>query len=183
MFIVALDPGHGGPDPGAVGNDITEAEYVFDFAEMLGARINTYQWMVRAELTRKRDEDPTLSMRATKAENSNLFLCLHIDSNPAIRGLRTYYLQNDAKSLEFCKNVIATYPRHLKDFRSAPIETEPQGWKSRAHNVLKHNESVPVKALIEMFVLTDVIDSELAKKQSIKEQICLSLMLSIATLL
>jgi|CXWL01.1.fsa_nt_gi N-acetylmuramoyl-L-alanine amidase len=84
MIIVAIDPGHGGKDPGAVGYKGThEKDITLAIARKLKARINKEPNM-RAVLTRKGDYYLSLPQRRINArrENADLFVSIHADANP-----------------------------------------------------------------------------------------------------
>lgn len=84
MIIVAIDPGHGGKDPGAVGYKGThEKDITLAIARKLKARINKEPNM-RAVLTRKGDYYISLPQRRINArrENADLFVSIHADANP-----------------------------------------------------------------------------------------------------
>ena len=82
LVIVALDPGHGGEDPGAVGPGGTrEKDVVLQIALRLRDRINR-QPNMRAYLTRDADFFVPLHVRVQKARSvkADLFISLHADA-------------------------------------------------------------------------------------------------------
>ena len=82
LVIVALDPGHGGEDPGAIGPGGTrEKDVVLQIAHRLRDRINQ-QPNMRAYLTRDADFFVPLHVRVQKARsvNADLFISLHADA-------------------------------------------------------------------------------------------------------
>ena len=82
LIIVALDPGHGGEDPGAIGPGGTrEKDVVLQIALRLAARINQ-QPNMRAYLTRDADFFVPLHMRVQKARKvqADLFISIHADA-------------------------------------------------------------------------------------------------------
>jgi len=82
LVIVALDPGHGGEDPGAVGPGGTrEKDVVLQIAHRLRDRINQ-QPNMRAYLTRDADFFVPLHIRVQKARRvqADLFISLHADA-------------------------------------------------------------------------------------------------------
>lgn len=86
MIIVALDPGHGGEDPGAVGpNGTREKEVVLQIAHRLRDRINASTVNgnpMRAYLTRDADFFVPLHVRVQKARRvqADLFVSIHADA-------------------------------------------------------------------------------------------------------
>ena len=69
LIIVALDPGHGGEDPGAIGPGGTrEKDVVLQIAHRLRDRINQQPATMRAFLTRDADFFVPLHVRVQKAQ-------------------------------------------------------------------------------------------------------------------
>ena len=82
LVIVALDPGHGGEDPGAIGPGGTrEKDVVLQIALRLRDRINL-QPNMRAYLTRDADFFVPLHIRVQKARRvqADLFISIHADA-------------------------------------------------------------------------------------------------------
>ena len=82
LVIVAIDPGHGGEDPGAVGPGGTrEKDVVLQIALRLRDRINQ-QPNMRAFLTRDADFFVPLNTRVQKARRvqADLFISIHADA-------------------------------------------------------------------------------------------------------
>ncbi len=82
LLIVALDPGHGGEDPGAIGpTGLREKDVVLAIALALRDRLNA-QPGVRAMLTRDRDFFVPLHERVAKARRvqADLFVSIHADA-------------------------------------------------------------------------------------------------------
>ena len=82
LVIVALDPGHGGEDPGAIGPGGTrEKDVVLQIAHRLRDRINQ-QPNMRAFMTRDSDFFVPLGTRVDKARRvqADLFVSIHADA-------------------------------------------------------------------------------------------------------
>ncbi|HVR52137.1 MAG TPA: N-acetylmuramoyl-L-alanine amidase, partial [Pseudorhodoferax sp.] len=100
LIIVALDPGHGGEDPGAIGPKGTrEKDIVLRVAHKLRERINAASVNgnpMRAFLTRDADFFVPLQTRVQKARNvqADLFISIHADAftTPAARGASVFAL-------------------------------------------------------------------------------------------
>jgi N-acetylmuramoyl-L-alanine amidase len=96
LVIVAIDPGHGGEDPGAIGpSGLREKDVVLSVALQLRDRINTLPGM-RAMLTRDADFFVPLQDRVRKARRvqADLFVSLHADAflTPEARGASVFAL-------------------------------------------------------------------------------------------
>ncbi len=103
-FIIALDPGHGGRDPGAIGKKGTrEKDVTLAVAKKLKALINRTAGY-RAVLTREGDQLIKLRHRVKKARDmqADLFVSLHADSfkNPKVKGASVYALSLNGASSE-----------------------------------------------------------------------------------
>ncbi|MDD3785531.1 MAG: N-acetylmuramoyl-L-alanine amidase [Hydrogenophaga sp.] len=100
LIIVALDPGHGGEDPGAIGPGGTrEKDVVLQIAHRLRDRINAGRVNgnpMRAYLTRDADFFVPLNVRVQKAQRvrADLFVSLHADAfmTPQPQGASVYAL-------------------------------------------------------------------------------------------
>ncbi|MCC7545096.1 MAG: N-acetylmuramoyl-L-alanine amidase [Aquabacterium sp.] len=103
LVIVALDAGHGGEDPGAVGpSGLYEKDVVLSVAHKLRAKINAQPGM-RAMLTRESDYFVPLQERVVKARRvqADLFVSIHADAfmDPKARGASVFALsENGATS-------------------------------------------------------------------------------------
>ena len=106
IIIVALDPGHGGEDPGAIGPAGTrEKDVVLRVAHLLGDRINATTVggnPMRAFLTRDGDYFVPLGTRVEKARRvqADLFVSIHADAftTPAARGASVFALSQSGAS-------------------------------------------------------------------------------------
>jgi len=103
LVIVAIDPGHGGEDPGAIGpSGLKEKDVVLQVALKLRDRLNAKSGM-RAMLTRDADFFVPLHERVNKARRvqADLFVSIHADAffTPEARGASVFALsQNGATS-------------------------------------------------------------------------------------
>lgn len=94
VHTVLIDAGHGGKDPGAMGNGIVERNLTLKMARMVGERLRRMGFSVI--YTRDRDVFVPLDKRTAFANDkkADLFLSLHVNANtdPRICGFETYYL-------------------------------------------------------------------------------------------
>jgi N-acetylmuramoyl-L-alanine amidase len=92
---IVIDPGHGGHDPGAMGNGVSEAELVLDIALRV-EKLLQKQPGTDVVLTRRTDDFVTLSERTAIAnrEAADLFLSIHANASEdgSARGIETYFL-------------------------------------------------------------------------------------------
>ena len=98
-FKVVIDPGHGGPDPGAVGiNDLRETDVVLDVALQVAQLLQAKG--VQVLMTRTSEVDVDLPPRAALANSSgaDLFLSIHANAltmaRPDVNGIETFYFES-----------------------------------------------------------------------------------------
>ncbi|MEQ9350934.1 MAG: N-acetylmuramoyl-L-alanine amidase, partial [Alphaproteobacteria bacterium] len=102
--VIAIDAGHGGVDPGAIGVRGTyEKSVTLAYAQALAARLQA-TGRYRVYLTR--DQDTFLRLRdrvaLARTQGADLFISLHADSNPdkGLRGASVYTLSETASDAE-----------------------------------------------------------------------------------
>jgi len=106
LIIIALDPGHGGEDPGAIGPGGTrEKDVVLRLAHRLRERINATTLNgnpLRAYMTRDADFFVPLHIRVQKAQRvqADLFISIHADAffTPRPQGASVFALSQGAAS-------------------------------------------------------------------------------------
>lgn len=97
-FVVVIDAGHGGRDPGAMRGKIKEKDINLGVALALGELIKDNMSDVKVVYTRNKDTYLTLNERSNKAnrEKANLFISIHTNSTEAKKttasGADTYIL-------------------------------------------------------------------------------------------
>ncbi|MEO1328034.1 MAG: N-acetylmuramoyl-L-alanine amidase [Pseudomonadota bacterium] len=96
--IIALDPGHGGKDPGASYGGVSEKWLTLTFAQEL-RRVLEQPGVFEVVLTRETDEFIALADRVTRARNkgADLFISIHADAlpaNSAVSGASVYTLSD-----------------------------------------------------------------------------------------
>jgi len=110
-IIIAVDPGHGGGDPGAVGpSGLTEKEVNLDIALQLKGLLEANGYAVM--MIRADDSNPSLENRVATANSSGaiVFVSIHNNgySNPSANGSETWYTPSQsANSKSLAKSVLA----------------------------------------------------------------------------
>ncbi|CAG4893959.1 N-acetylmuramoyl-L-alanine amidase [Paraburkholderia gardini] len=102
LLTVAIDPGHGGEDPGAIGSAGTYEKHIaLDVAKKLRAKIDA-QPNMRAMMTRDADFFVPLNVRVQKARRvgADLFVSIHADAftDPSARGSSVFALSEHGAS-------------------------------------------------------------------------------------
>jgi N-acetylmuramoyl-L-alanine amidase len=102
--VIAIDPGHGGKDPGTVGiNGVLEKEVTLDVARRLRTLIERTG---RYEVVLTRDADVLISLRErmerARRADAALFISVHADSlgDSGFRGASVYTLSDQASDAE-----------------------------------------------------------------------------------
>ena len=95
-FVLVLDPGHGGRDPGAVGRISKEKDIVLSVARMVGDLVEKNMRDVKVIYTRKTDVFVPLERRAAIANenHADMFISIHVNAakNRSAYGAETYTL-------------------------------------------------------------------------------------------
>ncbi len=99
LLVVAIDPGHGGEDPGAIGpSGLREKDVVLQIAMQLRDRLNAKPG-VRVLMTRDDDFFVPLAERVAKAQRvqADLFVSIHADAflTPDARGASVFALSSN----------------------------------------------------------------------------------------
>ena len=95
-FLICIDPGHGGHDPGAQGKNYVEKDLVLAMSKALKREFSERSGFT-SFLTRSRDYKIKLEDRPKICDraNSDLFISLHMNSStPPTRGFEVFYLSD-----------------------------------------------------------------------------------------
>jgi N-acetylmuramoyl-L-alanine amidase len=154
-YLVAIDPGHGGPDPGAVGiGGLRETDVVLDVslqvARLLQAR------GVQVLMTRTSEVDVDLPPRVALANRSGatVFVSLHANAlsmaRPDVNGVETFYFEGSGQSSRLAS---ALQARMMAISSGSPN----RGVKPGRFFVIRR--AVMPAALVEMGFVTGEIDA------------------------
>lgn len=95
-FVLVLDAGHGGRDPGAVGRISKEKDITLSVVRMVGELVEKNMRDVKVVYTRKTDVFIPLEQRANIANenNADMFISIHVNAakSKAAYGAETYTL-------------------------------------------------------------------------------------------
>ena len=110
-IVVALDPGHGGRDPGAVGiGGLREKDINITIARRVQQQLQ--QQGITVAMTRNDDREVDLEPRVDFAEQvrADVFVSLHANaislSRPDVNGLETYYYDTGLQLAQIIHNTI-----------------------------------------------------------------------------
>jgi N-acetylmuramoyl-L-alanine amidase len=166
---VVIDPGHGGPDPGAVGiNGLRENDVVLDVslqvAQLLQAR------GVTVHLTRTSEVDVDLPPRVALANSlgADLFVSLHANAlsldRPDVNGIETFYFEGGAS-----QGLASTIQRHLM---AVSPGTPDRGARPGRFYVIRRT-TMP-SSLVEMGFVTGQIDAPRLADPSFRRRLALA---------
>jgi N-acetylmuramoyl-L-alanine amidase len=106
--VIVLDPGHGGSDPGGVGNGLQEKDLTLDIANRTKSYMNA-NYPASVYMTRTSDVYVSLDGRTTYANNlgASFFTSMHINSfsDASPNGLETYYYPGAADGQSLATNI------------------------------------------------------------------------------
>ena len=160
--LVMIDPGHGGRDPGAVGNGLQEKEINLFISRRLQRTLE--QRGYRVAMTRSSDFELDLQPRVDIAERANatVFVSIHANaislSRPEVNGLETYYYSSG-------RNLARAI--HSSVLRSTNLRD--RGVRQARFYVLR-NTSMPA-VLVETGFITGREDSARLRSNAAREQI------------
>ncbi|MCX4472943.1 N-acetylmuramoyl-L-alanine amidase [Micromonospora sp. NBC_01655] len=156
---VYIDPGHGGTDPGAVGNGLQEKSLTLDISLQL-RNILQANWSVDVRMSRTTDITRSLTYRTDDANawGANLFVSVHINSGGGT-GFESYrYPTSDSATVSLHN---ALHPRVLSGMRSIGTVTD-RGQKTANFHVLR--ETTMPAVLTESLFIDTVADANLLKR-------------------
>ena len=162
-LVIAVDSGHGGKDPGAIGRSgVREKDIVLQIARRLAQRIDAEPGM-RAFLVRDGDYFLSLHQRVSRArmERADLFVSIHVNAHPQqeVGGIETFYLNlatnTEAMRVAALENATSTHSiSEMQDIlsdllRNAKINESSILAKYVQNNLISglHEQNYPLKNL------------------------------------
>jgi len=160
--VVAIDPGHGGKDPGAIGaTGLVEKDVVLD----VGLRLRDVlrRQSVRTVMTREADVFVDLADRVPLAlrAGATVFVSVHANASTrgVIRGVETYYLKPNSLQL-------ATW---IQEEMGRSLGIPDRGIRTANFKVLRDS---PVPAvLVEIGYLTNLEDEALLRTPAFRQKV------------
>ena len=165
-FLVVVDPGHGGPDPGAIGiGGLRETDVVLEVSKIVKNLLN--EKGVKVLLTRNNEIDLDLSPRVSFAngKDADIFVSIHANASRGkrrdINGLETYYYRGWRGRL-LAKKI-------QKQILNVSPGSPDRGVKQGRYYVIK-NTSMPA-VLVEIGFLTGRLDARRLEKSIHRKRI------------
>ncbi|MFI6824128.1 N-acetylmuramoyl-L-alanine amidase [Micromonospora sp. NPDC050187] len=156
---VYLDPGHGGTDPGAVGNGLTEKALTLSIA-LQTRDILRANWNVDVRMSRTTDVTRSLTYRTDDANawGAAIFVSIHINSGGGT-GFETYRYPGSTGNTAALHS--AVHARVLSGMRSVASVTD-RGMKTANFHVLRATAMPAV--LTENLFIDTVANANLLKR-------------------
>ncbi len=144
--IVIIDPGHGGPMPGAMANDLIEKELTLKMALSVKEKLDA-DGSVKCYMTRLDDSDVDLEDRSAMANDigGDMFISIHINSSESSEphGTETYALYPNDLGNGLISYTVA---EEMLNQLVSKLDTNNRGVKSNTYVVLKTN-NIPATLL------------------------------------
>jgi len=165
-FYVVIDPGHGGPDPGAIGiGGLRETEVVLDVSKRVENLLS--QKGVKVRLTRNNEVDLDLPPRVSIANrtDADVFVSIHANASRGkrrdINGLETFYYAGWRGRL-LAKNI-------QKQILKVSPGSPDRGVRQGRYFVIKNTRMPAV--LVEIGFLTGRLDARRLEKSIHRKRI------------
>ncbi len=137
-FIVVIDPGHGGKDPGAIGTSSKEKDIALAVGKKLGELIKSNHVDVKLLYTRDNDKFMELNKRASIANkaHADLFISLHCNAldkrKKSPQGVETFVLglhrSNDNLEVAKSENSVILYEQDYSTKYQGFDPNEPESY-------------------------------------------------------
>ena len=169
-FSVVIDPGHGGPDPGAIGiGGIRETDVVLEVSKIVKNLLS--EKGVKVRLTRKNEVDLDLPPRVSFANNTDadIFVSIHANASRGkrkdINGLETFYFKGWRGRL--------LAKRIQKHILTVSPGSPDRGVKQGKFYVIK-NTNMPA-VLVEIGFLTGRLDARRLEKTTHRKRLAFAI--------
>ena len=161
MTKVYLDPGHGGSDPGAVGNGLKEKDITLAITKKVETLLKENFENVEIKMSRSSDTYPSLIARTNEANawGADVFLSIHINANTSnlARGFSTYVYPNAGAATLAMQNVV-----HQEIFNAVKhLKVSDLGKMQANFHVLRESNMNAI--LTENFFISNATDAAYLK--------------------
>lgn len=181
--VIVLDPGHGGPDGGAVGNEGTQeknitliiAEITREYFEQAGATV----YMTRESdvdlaaseikgLAKRKSVDIRNRLQFIEEKSADFFITIHLNSLSTSRwsGAQTFYTKNFPENKQMAEMIQAEIIRNLENTNRIPLEI---------NGIYLLNHAVVPGALVEVGFISNATELALLKDPQYQQQMAASI--------
>lgn len=164
MPKIFIDPGHGGSDPGAVGNGMQEKNVTLQIAKRINSILNGEYRGVSTRMSRTGDQTVSLSQRtnAANAWGADFYLSIHINAGGGT-GFESYIFNGSVSSATVSyQNIVHREVTRNVNFRN-------RGKKRANFHVLRASRMPAL--LTENGFIDNAADAEKLKSAAFVEQI------------
>lgn len=128
-LTICIDPGHGGKDPGGIGNEVSEKQVVLPVSLML--RDLCQAAGAKVVMTRTDDTYPDLDQRCEIANGGkcDLFISIHANISPSdagVTGFEVFYNKNSEPGGLFAKALVTAMDK-ASDAPNRGAKKDPRG--------------------------------------------------------
>lgn len=167
MYVVILDPGHGGHDPGALGPSHTrEADITLQIATMTARAIRDLgKRNIRVVMTRHGDYDRSVQERidiVNQVPNAFLLISLHCNAaTPSAHGIEAWVHRDCAPLSRHAAHTLLYRICSVTNLKNRGLKECPGDppWDDRSIGVLKH--TTPPATLIELAFISNAREEAL----------------------
>lgn len=182
---IVLDPGHGGPDGGAVGKDpeqtqekeitLKVVEFTRDYLQQAGAIV----YLTREEdvdladkelkgLSKRKSQDIRRRLQFIHEKGADFFISIHLNALPSSRwaGAQTFFYPRFTENSHLATLIQEEITRNLENTTRLPLQIN--------HVYLLKHAEVP-GALVEIGFLSNEEERELLKQQYYQEEMAASI--------
>jgi N-acetylmuramoyl-L-alanine amidase len=181
--VIVLDPGHGGPDGGAVGRDKTVekdislavSKQLQEYLQQAGATV----YLTRETdtdladentrgLSKRKSEDIRKRMEFINSKEADFFVTIHLNAIPSTkwRGAQTFYFPKSDEGKHLAKMIQAEVTRNLENTSRSALAIN--------NLYLLRNAEIP-GALVEIGFLSNEEERELLKNDTYQKQMAASI--------
>ena len=175
--VVVIDPGHGGWDPGKVGQTAKEKDVNLEIAKILKLYLETAD--VEVQLTREEDlalgekKREDLGARRSLAERADVFISIHQNAFPSsgVSGAQVFYPAKSGES----RRLAETMQQYL--IQEADSQNTRQAKENNSYYLLKEQEQVAV--LVECGFLSNPKEEALLQQEDYQHQLAWAMYLAL----
>lgn len=181
--VIVIDPGHGGPDGGAVGSDqtlekdiaLTVSKQLQRYLQQAGALVyltrETDQDLANEEtkgLARRKSEDIRKRLEFIEQKKADFFLTIHLNALPSEkwRGAQTFYYPKFDENKYLARIIQAEIRRNMENTTREALAID-------GIYLLQHAEAPG--ALVEIGFLSNAVERELLKQEDYQQRMAASI--------
>lgn len=180
--VIVIDPGHGGPDGGAVGNNVVEKDIALD----ISLKLRDYLQEAGALVIMTRETDTDLASKGTKGlsnrkaedlrkrvelindSSNDMFISIHLNAIPSAKwsGAQTFYNPANEESKALSRFIQSEIKRNLENTNRLAKNLD---------NVYLLREASITGSLVEVGFLSNPTERELLKTETYQNKVAASI--------